>query len=52
MVMNLANKTPNPDVLEELMEQLLVKKECLKSIDGEIEKQTKTDGLKEEVQEP
>lgn len=43
----LGKDMPNSAVLEELMEQLLAKEDCLEKIDGEIEEQTKTDDLEE-----
>ena len=44
----LSREPPDPDLLEELMEQMLLKEECLDKIDGEIEEETKMDELEED----
>ena len=39
----------DPDILEELMEQLFITEECLDKMDREVEEGTKTDDLEDEV---
>lgn len=45
----LSKEAADLERLEELMEQMLLKEECLDKIDGEIKEQTETDDLEDEV---
>lgn len=45
----LSKESPDPDLLEEFMEQLLLKEDLLDKLDEEVEEGTKTEDLEDEV---